>query len=79
MLDLADVIQQLTLKQQELLKTAKILREENAKMKLKLQFLEENASKHRQDMNEYEFLKKKVEKAIIKIERLIKKIDTAKS
>lgn len=72
------LIDQLDAKQQETVKIIKKLHNENKAMALELDFLRKESKKHKKDMIEYEILRKKVDSSVLKIERLLKKIDTVK-
>jgi hypothetical protein len=62
-------------------KTVEKLREltnENHKLKVELVYLKNENARSRKQVGEYLFLKRHVEEAVIKIERIIKKIDTVR-
>ncbi|MDR2773026.1 MAG: hypothetical protein LBB93_06140 [Elusimicrobiota bacterium] len=77
MKNVGGLIDELGKKQQESLKNLKKLKEENTKLSLELSFLRQESEKNRKIVNSYEVLKKKVENTIVKIERLLKKIDSS--
>ncbi|MDR1952295.1 MAG: hypothetical protein LBQ37_02125 [Elusimicrobiota bacterium] len=74
----AELIDELTSKLQSAVKNMQKLKEENKSLSLELNFLEKENEKNRKIANSYEALKKNVESAAIKIDRLLKKIDTSK-
>lgn len=77
MKNVGGLIDELGKKQQESLKNLKKLKEENTKLSLELSFLRQESEKNRKIVNSYEVLKKKVENTIVKVERLLKKIDSS--
>ncbi|GHT34445.1 hypothetical protein AGMMS49592_4280 [Endomicrobiia bacterium] len=62
-------------------KTAEKLKkitDENNKLKLEVEYLRKDNERNKRQFGEYLVLRKNTEAAVIKIERIIKKIDTAK-
>ncbi len=56
----------------------KKLNEENLRLKAEVEFLRKENELNRQKVSEYTILKANTESAAVKIERILKKIDTAK-
>jgi regulator of replication initiation timing len=56
----------------------KRLADENLKLKLEVEYLRKESERGRKHAGEYAVLRKNTEEAAAKIERIIKKIDTAK-
>jgi hypothetical protein len=54
------------------------LTDENLKLKLEVEYLRKESERGRKQAGEYVVLRKNTEEAAAKIERIIKKIDTAK-
>jgi regulator of replication initiation timing len=54
------------------------LADENNKLKLEVEYLRKENERNKRQFGEYLVLRKNTEAAVIKIERIIKKIDTAK-
>jgi hypothetical protein len=75
---LTTLIDNLALKQQENIKIIKKLQEENKRLVMELNFHKKENEKNRKSINSYEILKKNVENSVVKVERLLQKIDTAK-
>ncbi|GHT37590.1 hypothetical protein AGMMS49593_04990 [Endomicrobiia bacterium] len=62
-------------------KTAEKLKkitDENNKLKLEVEYLRKDNERNKRQFGEYLVLRKNTEAAVVKIERIIKKIDTAK-
>ncbi|MDR3275572.1 MAG: hypothetical protein LBS81_06475 [Endomicrobium sp.] len=74
-----DNIEILTVKVKKTVEKLKILIEENHKFRLELEYLRKEHERIRKQVSEYVILKKNAEEAAVKIERIIKKIDTAKA
>jgi regulator of replication initiation timing len=56
----------------------KRLTDENLKLKLEVEYLRKESERGRKQASEYVVLRKNTEESAAKIERIIKKIDTAK-
>jgi seryl-tRNA synthetase len=56
----------------------KKLTAENHKLKVELEYLRNENERTKKQVGEYLFLKRHTEEAVVKIERIIKKIDTSK-
>ncbi|MCA6069864.1 MAG: hypothetical protein LE180_01910 [Endomicrobium sp.] len=56
----------------------KKLSDENHKLKVELEYLRKESERSRRQVGEYLVLKRNADEAVTKIERIIKKIDTAK-
>jgi hypothetical protein len=72
------LVDKLDIKQQEMLKIIKKMQEENSRLKLELDFLQKDRKNSIKTAKSYENLKRNVENSVLKVERLIKKIDSAK-
>ena len=75
---IGDLIAELAAKQQKTLEMLQKLQRENSRMKVELEFIKTENKRYLKYMNDYEVLEKKVRRCVSIIERIIKKIDTAK-
>ncbi|MDR1260012.1 MAG: hypothetical protein LBJ68_01360 [Endomicrobium sp.] len=66
----------LTTKINEVMKKLKILNMKNHMLMLELEYFKKECEYNKKQINGYTILKKNTEEAVIKIERIIKKIDT---
>ncbi|MDR0956745.1 MAG: hypothetical protein LBL77_02660 [Endomicrobium sp.] len=71
-------IEILTLKIKKTVEKLKQLSDENNKLRVEVEYLRKESERNRKQFSEYLVLRKNIEMVIIKIERIIKKIDTIK-
>ncbi|MDR2426946.1 MAG: hypothetical protein LBD46_07220 [Endomicrobium sp.] len=68
----------LSIKIKKAVEKLKKLNDENLRLKAEINFLRKESENSREKIGEYTILKENAEKAVIKIERILKKIDTVK-
>lgn len=71
-------IEILSIKVKKATEKLKKLQNENLKLKTEVEFLRKENEKNRKKMGEYTILRESADNAIVKMERIIKKIDTMK-
>ena len=71
-------IELLALKVKKVSGKLKELSQENARLKAEIEFLRKETDQNRKKLNEYSGFKENAKAAQVKLERLLKKIDTVK-
>jgi regulator of replication initiation timing len=71
-------IEILAVKVKKVAEKLKKIADENNKLKLEVEYLRKENERYKRQFGEYLALRKNTEAAVVKIERIIKKIDTTK-
>ncbi|MDR0985158.1 MAG: hypothetical protein LBL53_01565 [Endomicrobium sp.] len=69
-----DYIEVLSLKVEEVLIKFKKLNDENCRLKLEIEYLRKELLRNKQYMDEYIIRKRNINKAVIKLEKIIRKL-----
>jgi regulator of replication initiation timing len=71
-------IEILAIKVKKTAEKLKKIADENSKLRLEVEYLRKENERNKRQFSEYLVLRKNTEAAVVKIERIIKKIDTTK-